>query len=86
MSPSTLLLLLVTCLLVSLTQLFFLRPATVLQVFILWPLSDPGGIRDSTFTCTDLTEICHRADSTEDLGELCLAEESSLSDTLEKLW
>ncbi|SPC60839.1 uncharacterized protein UHOD_11169 [Ustilago sp. UG-2017b] len=33
--------------------------------------TDPGGIRDSTFTCTDLTEICHRADSTEDLGELC---------------
>ncbi|SPC64104.1 uncharacterized protein UHOD_11402 [Ustilago sp. UG-2017b] len=33
--------------------------------------TDPGGIRDSTFTRTDLTEICHRADSTDDLGELC---------------
>ncbi|SOV05547.1 uncharacterized protein UDID_18452 [Ustilago sp. UG-2017a] len=33
--------------------------------------TDPGGIRDSTFTHTDLTEICHRADSTADLSELC---------------
>ncbi|SPC60914.1 uncharacterized protein UHOD_11193 [Ustilago sp. UG-2017b] len=33
--------------------------------------TDPGGIRDSTFTRTDLTEICHRADSTADLSELC---------------
>ncbi|SPC65774.1 uncharacterized protein UHOD_11121 [Ustilago sp. UG-2017b] len=33
--------------------------------------TDPDRIRDTTFTRTDLTEICHRADSTTDLGELC---------------
>ncbi|SOV02885.1 uncharacterized protein UDID_18060 [Ustilago sp. UG-2017a] len=33
--------------------------------------TDPGRIHDSPFTRTNLTEICHRADPTADLGELC---------------
>ncbi|SOV08073.1 uncharacterized protein UDID_17276 [Ustilago sp. UG-2017a] len=31
----------------------------------------PGGICDPPFTCTDLTEICHRANPTAGLSELC---------------
>ena len=33
--------------------------------------ADSGGIRDIDDVCADFTEICHRADSTANLGEFC---------------
>ena len=35
------------------------------------PTTDLIRIRDIILVCTDLTEICHRADSTADLGKFC---------------
>ncbi|SOV04980.1 uncharacterized protein UDID_17816 [Ustilago sp. UG-2017a] len=58
----------------ALTQLFFLRPAMVLQVFILWPLSgnqlhapELGPLLGDTWSCSSQA----KADSTADLSELC---------------
>ncbi|SOV06812.1 uncharacterized protein UDID_17922 [Ustilago sp. UG-2017a] len=50
---------------VSFTRLSFLRPATVSLV------ADSGGIRDIDDARADFAGVCHRADSTADLGELC---------------
>lgn len=35
------------------------------------PTTDLSRIHDTILVHTDLTEICHRADSTADLGEFC---------------
>ncbi|SPC63777.1 uncharacterized protein UHOD_11331 [Ustilago sp. UG-2017b] len=50
----------------ALTQLFFLRPAKVLQVFILWPLS--GEVCHTIILATDLRGIRHTIMSTTDPG------------------
>ncbi|SYW82086.1 uncharacterized protein UHO2_00571 [Ustilago hordei] len=45
------------------------------------PLSDSGGIRDIDDARADFAVICHRADSTTDLGELCHSS-SNLPDSM----
>ncbi|SOV06429.1 uncharacterized protein UDID_17462 [Ustilago sp. UG-2017a] len=64
-----------TCFRVSLTQFFFLRLATVLQVFILWPLSGnqlhAPELGPSLAALGPSHIICHMVSSTTDLGEIC---------------